>query len=134
MRVASSLFFGPRCDAGRGSFVKLDLLDGGIEALEALLAKYEDDAALPDGSISTTTSGKAVAIQLVGDAIVRKRQQIAKLTSASLRGTSLARIGPGSLAACCTRLRELDVSQTLLGSWDAVAGETSSAVVRRVRP
>ena len=61
-------------------------------------------------------------MHLVGDDTVRSRQRVPKLTSASLRGMALSRIGELGGAAGCAKLRELDVSQTLLSSWEAVAG------------
>lgn len=59
-----------QCEAGRGSFMKLPLLKGGVSMVQALIEKYE--GAKLDGMESVgTTSGGFMEVEFVGEDHIR---------------------------------------------------------------
>ena len=125
---------------GMASFLKLELVVPGHDMLQALAERYEPppaDAAAEAPAAAAAAPGAAAAplsptprtggggggitVHLAGEDKVKAAQRLARLTSASLQGAALARVEPAALAAACPRLREVDVSGTLLARWADLA-------------
>ena len=117
------------CAPGAGSFIRHELLDIGIDAMSALISKYEDIAELATTHIDVGNAGKKVPVLIVGEAKVRKRQRLALLSAASLRGARVATVLPTSLAVCAN-LRELDLRASLLPDWNFLRGTCSVRLCR----
>jgi hypothetical protein len=124
------------CDAGRASFLKVDLLNPGRGLLAALREKYCDDGGGGGGGAGGTTveagevgTGRgAVPILLVGEEKAREQQQLSKLTSVVLQRAAIATVetdatslAGATVGSAAPRLREVDLRDNLLWRWEEVA-------------
>ena len=111
--------FQTACGGGvGGSFMKPELLSAGVAAHEALDERYNDKTAYAGATLESPTGrGQGVPVLLVGDAKIRAQQALAKLATASLRDSLVARVAPESLRELCPRLREVDLRGNLLRAW-----------------
>jgi len=107
-----------------GSFVRPKKLTPPLTVAEALRARYQaGSAAGGEGELVVATAqGRTRPIELVGMEKVGSQQgRLEALASASLADLPVAGAGGGSLADTAPALAELDLSGTLLASWEAVA-------------
>ena len=111
------IFLFSRCSVGRSaSFLKPELLSSGKPLLEAMSEKYAPvdspaaAGALASGSI-LDASGRSIPLMLVGGDKVKSRQELSKLTHATVSEALVSSISPlGTLGSLCgSRLQEIDL-------------------------
>ncbi|KZS89988.1 RNI-like protein, partial [Sistotremastrum niveocremeum HHB9708] len=111
---------------GSGSFIRnTPSINWGCTFLEALLSKYVE---LPHASESPETvilgsSNGAIAVEAVGlDKVRMKLSNVGTLREISLNMQNVATPGPsGEIAQTCPYVRGLDLSQSLIPSWEVIA-------------
>jgi len=119
-----------------GSFVKVTLLRKCVSFKDAILSRYEGDdirGAEEHSSDETNApggpqrkNGKLVEIQKVGMEQIRSKQKIHMLREVSLSDSALISAGePGWVKENCPSIKELELSDNLIDSWEVV-GEIAS--------
>ncbi|EIM89769.1 uncharacterized protein STEHIDRAFT_166103 [Stereum hirsutum FP-91666 SS1] len=107
-----------------GSFIRpTATIDYGKPFLRALIEKYIE---LPQGSQETVILGSsngAIEVEAVNlDKIRGKLSQLERLRAISLDRESVSSVGPpGEIRSKCTSVKTLDLSYSLIPSWDVVA-------------
>ncbi|KAF8910750.1 hypothetical protein CPB85DRAFT_1551514 [Mucidula mucida] len=117
-----------------GSFIRPSVhVSYGVSFLEALHAKYIE---LPHGSqaiekIVLGSSHGAIQVEAANlDKIRQKFSNLAKLRVISLDAQLVSRPDePGAITSTCPNVRGLNLSMSLLPSWEAVASITSELVM-----
>ncbi|GBG34224.1 Tubulin-specific chaperone E [Hondaea fermentalgiana] len=115
------------CPQGQGSFVKPQFLRVGVAFEDALMARYEPEAAVRVGegvegeAGPRRRNGEAVEIEAVGMDQIRGKQQIHKLREVSLSSCVVVSAGqPGWISEHCPHIKELDLADNLIDSWKTV--------------
>jgi len=117
------------CAPGSGSFIRPSKVSYGRTLLEALNDRYvsldaptiaDADANIPDVYVNTL-KGNQKSIQFVGEEKIRKRQQLAIVSTVAIRNDIISRIDPGSCCASIAHLVEIDLQDNLLWRWSDIA-------------
>jgi len=109
---------------GRGSFLKVALVDAGTSFVAALIDRYEGSTLDAVGGAGTveTASGRDLEVEFVGEDQIRGKQRLARNKNVALRGCRVATFdGDGKIAATCPNIEDLDLRDNLLYDWASLA-------------
>ena len=110
------------CPLGAGSFVKAQKLQLSKDFVDVMKGKYEHGGEEEEIINSVDTlRGKSKPIILVGMDKVADWHQLNTIKKVSLENTFAGKINQETLAKACPQVRELNLSKTLIGTWNDVA-------------
>lgn len=113
-----------KCPDGAGSFVKAKKLRQAKGFIECMRARYEHGGEEEKVINSVDTNrGRTKPIILIGMDKVADWHQLSEIRKASLQDQDVGKVDaePGTLAAACPNLRELNLNKTLFGTWEELA-------------
>ncbi|KAK7084425.1 hypothetical protein SK128_005012 [Halocaridina rubra] len=119
MRQVSFAFRSPTS----GSFVRPAKVNAGMALEEAVKGRYQDDTTIESQHTQQLQKTiKARFVEVVGmEKIGRKQSKLDDLENVILDGWNVYGSGPSDLLALLPRVQELNLSNSLLASWESVA-------------
>ncbi|XP_020028940.2 tubulin-specific chaperone E isoform X2 [Castor canadensis] len=105
-----------------GSFIRPNKVNFGVDFVTAVKNRYVlEEGPEDDGREHIIIIGSK-PVETVGfDSVLKQQSQLSKLQEISLRNCAVSCAGEkGRIAEVCPNIRELDLSQNLLSSWDEV--------------